>query len=272
MYGPKGQGNLARRLAELEIARTNALENDAGRIAGLRGQDINAATSRDNASLQARTNALSTMAGLVAGEQQTRAAGLKAAADAQSATAKLQAEAQENLTKKQQQGYENFMSSLQSRFVTTGPDGKQTVDTAEQENFLNFVAATDPKRLKEEAGISSLQDLFSMDPQEQLKTTQQLMTMYGMQGKRNEMVQRGWLNSGPTLTGYDAPDGAPREVEIGDVTSGNYPFSSYLYDQLPFTDDMVQQLASGAVVPYDEYVGNNGDAELARKATLRNKP
>ena len=82
MYSRKGQGNLARRLLELEQSRSGALDADARNQSALRGQDMSAQT----ANLNARMSALSTMGNLEAQRRRdaaaAAAAGGKAAADA----------------------------------------------------------------------------------------------------------------------------------------------------------------------------------------------
>ena len=87
MYGPKGQGNLARRLLELEQSRSGALDADARNQSAMRGQDMQASTAANSANLQARMQALQTL-GTMANQRSTQsaqaqAAQLKALQDAQ---------------------------------------------------------------------------------------------------------------------------------------------------------------------------------------------
>lgn len=87
MYGPKGQGNLARRLLELEQSRSGALDADARNQSALRGQDMSASTAANSANMQARMQALQTL-GTMANQRSTQsaqaqAAQLKALQDAQ---------------------------------------------------------------------------------------------------------------------------------------------------------------------------------------------
>lgn len=87
MYGPKGQGNLARRLLELEQSRSGALDADARNQSSLRGQDMSASTAANSANMQARMQALQTL-GTMANQRSTQsaqeqAAQLKALQDAQ---------------------------------------------------------------------------------------------------------------------------------------------------------------------------------------------
>lgn len=89
MYGPKGQGNLARRLLELEQSRSGALDADARNQSALRGQDVRASTEANTANMQARMQALQTL-GTMANQRsqqgaQAQAAQLKALQGAQKA-------------------------------------------------------------------------------------------------------------------------------------------------------------------------------------------
>lgn len=240
---------------DVERARAAELGNYASNKSALRGQDISAANAAD----QNRTQLTTSLLGMQAARE-------KALADGQSAAAKAAADAAKQAQEQNQQGYTNFIDRTKSMFV--GPDGP---DAARQQDFINFVSATDPKYLKEQAGVSSLQDLFSLPPQEQMAATQQLMAMADMQAARNASVGKGVFNAGNQMTGFDAPVGAPREYSLRDVASGNLAPSRYAYNFInPLADDRVQPLASGSVVPYDEYVGKSADREKARQSNLRN--
>ena len=61
MYGPKGQGNLARRLLELEQSRSGALDADARNATSRSNAAMQSSTLRDNAQLSARTSMLDTL-------------------------------------------------------------------------------------------------------------------------------------------------------------------------------------------------------------------
>lgn len=85
MYSPKGQGNLARRLLELEQSRWGALDADARNQSALRGQDMQAATSAANANAS-MLQTLGTMANQRSQQDaQAQAALLRALQDAQKA-------------------------------------------------------------------------------------------------------------------------------------------------------------------------------------------
>ncbi len=92
MYSAKGQGNLARRLLELEQSRSNALDADTRNQSSLRGQDMSASTAANSANMQARMQALQTL-GTMANQRSTQSAQaqadqLKALQDAQTQSGK----------------------------------------------------------------------------------------------------------------------------------------------------------------------------------------
>lgn len=80
MYSAKGQGNLARRLLELEQSRSNALDADTRNQSTLRGQDMSASTAANSANMQARMQALQTL-GTMANQRNSATAAAAQAAD-----------------------------------------------------------------------------------------------------------------------------------------------------------------------------------------------
>ena len=240
---------------DVERARANELGEFARNQSALRGQDNAAAIAAD----QNRTQLANTLINM----QMQRE---RALADARSASARAQQDALKTAIEQNQQGYENFMGQLGNMFP--GTDGKP--DAAAQQDFLAFVSATDPKVLQERAGVASVTDLFSLTPQEQLNAVQTLKSMKDMQDARNAAVQDGPFNNGMQMTGFDAPVGEARDAGFSDIFNRNLSVEDYVYSNLPLTDNRVQQLASGVVVPYDEYVGNSADRERARRSNIRN--
>lgn len=73
MYSAKGQGNLARRLLELEQLRSNALEGDARNMSTLRGQDATARAEAHRTSQLSKGQALDALTSMY-GTQQNNAA------------------------------------------------------------------------------------------------------------------------------------------------------------------------------------------------------
>ena len=252
----KGSDWSQRHGLSVETARAKELSDYAQNQSTLRGQDNAASIAAD----QNRTQLANTLINVQTQRE-------KALAEGKSASDKAQQDALKTAAEANQQGYENFTKATESMFI--GPEGKP--DPAMREQFMDFVAATDPPFLKKEAGVESIKDLFALSPQEQMAAVQKLKTMMQMQQARNASVGAGTLlNDGPQQVGFDAPKGEARDAAWGDVWNSNLGLGQYLYSNLPFTDNRVQPLASGSVVPYDEYVGNSLDREKARKSSLRN--
>ncbi len=90
MYGRDGQGNLARRMLELEAMRTSALNADGQTQATMRGQNMNAAASAAGDATQARNQNLQTVAGLMERQSALRAAQQTGQAAATAEQAKAQ--------------------------------------------------------------------------------------------------------------------------------------------------------------------------------------
>lgn len=252
----KGSDWSQRHGLDVEMARARELGADASNQSTLRGQNMQAGSAAD----QTRMSGITKMMELQAERE-------KAGGIAQAAAIKAQQDALKQAADANQQGYENFTKNVSSMF----PDADPTVSATKQQEFMDFVSATDPEFLKKEAGVSSIKDLFALGPQEQMAATQKLKVMLEMQQARNKSVGDGTiLNNGPRQTGFDAPVGGLRDAAWGDVANSNLSVGQYLYSNLPFTDNRVQELASGSVVPYDELVGNSADREKARKSNLRN--
>lgn len=253
----KGSDWSQRHGLDVEMARAKELGADASNQSTLRGQNMSAGAAAD----QTRMSGINKMMELQAERE-------KAGAMGQAAATKAQQDAMENAAKANQQGYENFTKAAEQMFV--GPEGKP--DPAQQQQFMDFVSATDPKILEEGAGVSSVKDLFDLAPQEQMNAVQRLKTMMSMQAAANKSIGNAtMLNNGPQQTGFDAPLGDAREGTWGDMASGKLSMGQWLYGNLPFTEKNVQPLSSGGVVPIDEYVGNSADAEKVRLENIRNK-
>lgn len=251
----KGSDWSQRHGVDVEMARARELGADATNQSQLRGQTLQAGASAD----QTRMSGITKMMELQAERE-------KAGAMGQAAATKAQQDAIANAAKANQQGYENFTKATASMF----PDADPVAAATKQQEFVDFVSATDEVYLKENAGVSSVKDLFDLPPQEQMNAVQRLKTMMEMQQAANKSIGSGtFFNNGPQQTGYDAPVGEPTDASWDDVVNNNLSVGQYLYSNIPgLTDNRVQRLASGSVVPYDELVGNKADRELARKRTL----
>lgn len=222
MYSSKGQGNLARRLLELEQSRSGALDADGRNIANMRGQDLGAQTSVGNADLAARMDALRTAAQLSGTNKQysaqSQAAQLKAFQDAQNAA-----------VEGEETGFERYSSAIESMFID--PETGEP-DKAEQEKFTSFLQGSDPQ---------AQQKFAAMGPQDQMKFMQDFKVVYDMNKAQNETAKRG----GQSITNRaDLPKDV-RESTWDDVWNKDLPLTDYLWSNLPFTNPNVVTGESG---------------------------
>lgn len=250
MYGPKGQGNLARRLLELEQSRSSALDADARNQSALRGQDMQASTAANSASMQARMQALQTL-GTMANQRSQQSA------QAQAALLKALQDAQTAARQGEEKGFERYTSAIGSMFV--GPDGKP--DAAEQERFTSFLQASDPQ---------AQQKFAAMSPQDQMVLLQNFKTLYDMNKARNATATGGVLNFGATTNRADMPADV-REATWNDVWNNHLPLSDYLYSNLPFTNPNVVVTESGQPVLMSDYATTDGNWDADKLELIRQR-
>ena len=254
MYGPKGQGNLARRLLELEQSRSGALDADARNITSRSNAAMQSSTLRDNAQLSARTSLVDTLGRMEQNRatisSQTQAAQLKALQDAQ----KVAREGEEK-------GFDRYTGAIGQMFTVTDKDGKQTVDKAVQERFRSFIEGSDPK-----AG----EKFASMPPQQQQVLLQNFKTLYDMNEARNKTAQTGSLPSatGGVTNRMDMPVDV-REATWNDYWNNNLPLKDYVWSNLPFTNKNVVQTESGQPVLYSDYTTTDGKKDLDKEKIVR---
>lgn len=222
MYSSKGQGNLARRLLELEQSRSGALDADGRNIANMRGQDLGAQTSVGNADLAARMDALRTAAQLSGTNKQysaqSQAAQLKAFQDAQNAA-----------VEGEETGFERYSSAIESMFID--PETGEP-DKAEQEKFTSYLRASDPQ---------AQQKFTAMGPQDQMKFMQDFKVVYDMNKAQNETAKRG----GQSITNRADLPADVTEASFNDVWNEDLPLTDYLWSNLPFTNPNVVVGESG---------------------------
>lgn len=247
MYGPKGQGNLARRLLELEQSRSGALDADARNQSALRGQDINASTAANNASMQARMQALQTL-GSMANQRSQQGA------QAQAAQLKALQEAQAAARQGEEKGFERYTSAIGSMFV--GPDGKP--DAAEQEHFTSFLQASDPQ---------AQQKFAAMSPQDQMVLLQNFKTLYDMQKARNTTAERG---GGAITNRADMPVDV-REATWNDYWNNNLPLGDYVWSNVPFTNPNVVVTESGQPTLMSDYATTDGNWDADKLEMIRQR-
>lgn len=257
MYGPKGQGNLARRMLELEQSRSGALDASARNQSALRGQDMQAGTAANNASMQARMQALQTL-GTLAGQRTSQNAA------SQAAQLKALQDAQKMGQQTEETGFTRYTGAIGNMFVDPAT-GKP--DAAEQEKFTSFLQASDPRAREKFA---------AMAPQDQMSLLQNFKTLYDMNKARNETATGGLMNSGAVTNRADMPADV-REATWNDVWNNHLPVTDYVQSNLPFTNPNVVVGESGQPVPLSRAAvdaDGNWDAdklELIRQRTGKDK-
>ena len=271
MYSSKGQGNLARKLLELEASRGRELGFDqrgAIDVAGMNSGASTAANAQRNQARIAAANDLSALGNTQAmnasnallSQSRVDAANIAASASERNKLLSETAKAQRLAAK---EGEARFDRSIERMFADSeNPE-------AARDDFRNFIAATNPKYLQEYAGVKSLDDIYSLPAAEQNQALSRLREMIQMRDVANRYAgDRG------ASVGYDAVADGPRDADIGDaaIAGGNLSFWDYakpnLINAIPFNgdpaDEQVVPLASGVVVPYRELVGQGGKLSADR--------
>lgn len=242
MYSRKGQGNLARRLLELEQSRSNALDADARNQSALRGQDMQASTAANNASMQARMQALQTLGTMASQRNSATAAAAKAADDDRKAN-----------EGREKEGVADLVAFSRNMF------GKDDPRAAE---FQRYIVQTNP-------------DILSMGGKERNFAMTEAYAQFLGEGPIRERAKE--LGT-PISQGRNALSPGVVDVTLGDVWNGR----AKLGDWRPWSTDNYQMVDSEGnpvlKVPADEYIRNrdgsrNADLinDLARRSALRSK-
>ena len=254
MYGAKGQGNLARKLVEVEQLRnseSNSLRNNG---TSRDNAVLNSETSMRNTDVNARTNMVEALGRM----EQNRAT-----LGAQSAAAQLKAlqDAQKTVREGEEKGFERYTGAIGNMFTTVDADGKQIQDKAAQERFRSFVEGSDPQAGKKFA---------AMAPQQQQVLLQNFKTMFDMNESRNKTAQTGsWPSStGGVTNRMDMPVDI-REATFNDYWNNNLPLKDYVWSNLPGTNPNVVQTESGQPVLYSDYTDTGGRKDLDKEKIVR---
>lgn len=244
---PRAQGNLSRRLLEIENARQGALNADSTQEATLRGQRLAAQTSN-------ATNAANLTGDLLRADATNSAATIRA----QSEMARALSTAQREMNAAQERGYTRYTDAISNMFVDpeTGKGNAQ-----EQERFRSFIESSAPEGMD---GAS----LAQMSPARQMETLRELRTMYELNRARNNTSSRSVLNS--SVTRRADPPVDVRESAFADVVNNGLPLSDYLYSNLPFTNPNVVVTESGQPVLLSDYATDSaGNWDLDRLDYIR---
>ena len=254
MYSAKGQGNLAKKLVELEQLRANEQGNIRSNETSRANAQLSSETSMRNADVGARTNMLEALSRMEAARgyltQQAQAAQLKYLQDAQ-----------KSAREGEEKGFDRYTGAIGQMFTITDKDGKQTVDKAAQERFRSFIEGSDPK-----AG----EKFASMAPQQQQVLLQNFKTLYDMNEARNKTARTGSLPSatGGVTNRMDIPTDV-REATWNDYWNNNLPLKDYVWSNLPFTNKNVVQTESGQPVLYSDYTKTDGKRDLDKEKIVR---
>jgi hypothetical protein len=246
MYSRKGQGNLARRLLELEQSRSAALDADARNQSSLRGQNVNAQT----ANLNARMSALSTMGTLEAQRRRDAAAAAAAGGKAAAAAAKAAEERDER-------GLTDIREAVRARFGE---------DSALAESVLSRILS---------AGEGQISRITSLTGQDRAAAIEDMLD--------SAMLAQQFDASQNPLWG-DTDAGLPRVTEVRDprffrdVGSGAAVLPALgreLKDLVGF-DGRVMVDDNGRVAPYPDdlrsrRVARNAEADAPRRSRLRSE-
>lgn len=252
-YGSKGQGNLARRLLELEGMRSSALDADARNMSSLRGQDMTAASNAASNRMQAAQVAAS----MLRDRNAALAAGSKATADAQ---AKAQ-EMQDKALGQQDAAWKSLSEEIRTQYK----DDPQT-----GESILSRIQS---------AGSDQIGEIANLHGADRMAAISDLV-------KSGQIAQsaddtRGWF-SGQKDSGLPRVAGAPRAPEFfNDVFNGGsevMPAIGREFQDLIYGGGQVVPLDNGQVVSnavvgdndaYRKRVAKRAAEDAARRSSLR---
>ena len=249
MYGPKGQGNLARRLLELEQSRSGALDADARNVTSRSNAVLQNSTLRDNAQLEA----LGRM-------EQSRATALSQAQAAQAAQIKALQDARKYADDRQDKGEAATNDWIKRRFTSLGPDDKQVFASGAAAKFTDFLGSG-----KAMVGPpENRRPLMSLPPQERLAVLPDVYQDWSV----NEAI-----DSGGGLIGGDRTTNSPsglvvRPPNLADLANG-LPVSEYLGAKFVpgYESNVVERSADRKVRSVEAIAGD--DLER-KKAIMRN--
>lgn len=255
MYGPKGRGNLARRLLELEGARANALDANDRNLTSRENSLIQNSALRDNATLNARTSLMNSLA------QMDRAHSANAAKNGQDVSLKTLMDAQKMAQEQEEKGYERYTKAIGQMFTKLDKEGNEVVDKGTQERFRSFIEASDPQAREKFAAMS---------PQQQQYTLQNFKTLFEMNDQRNRTAKSGSMMSstGGVTNRMDMPVDV-REATWNDYWNNNLPLLDYVWSNLPGTDRNVVVTESGQPVLYSNYTSTRGARDLDKEKLVR---
>lgn len=255
-YGPDSQGNLSRRLLEIETARANALDSNQKNLISAQNNSESNATTRENSRLNAQTNMLNTlgrMEQLGASSALRGTSGRAAAGGSASATMKEMRDQQKFLMDSEEAGYKRYADAIRNMYTTVDEKGNQVVDKAAQESLMAYIEGSNPR---------AAQELARMPIAEQMQAIQNYRVMKEMNDARNATAASG---GGGVTNRMDLPVKL-RSMTWDDMWNGDLPMWDYATG---FGDrSMVVETESGQVVPRHKYTKSNGLRDLDKEKLL----
>ena len=248
MYSAKGQGNLARRLLELENSRSNALDAEARNDTARANARLTADTSMRNADVTARASTLDALSRMETARgtltQQAQAAQIKALQDAQ-----------KYADERQDKGAARSDALIEGAFTTTGKDGEKVIDYATMNQFQEYLGSGKV--------MHKGRPYMSLNSQERAEALPDVLNSFRVNKAMNEgggLIGGGRTSNSPSKLRV-------REAEIGDLVNG-LGVGEYLGSKfaLGYDADVVERTNDRKVRSVEQVAGD--DLER-RKAILR---
>ncbi len=253
MYSAKGQGNLAKKLVELEQLRANEQGNIRSNETSRANAQLSSETSMRNADLGARTNMLGALS-----RMETARGSLTQ--QAQAAQLKYLQDAQKYADERQDKGEAATNDWIKRRFTSNGPLGKEQFDSDGAAKFTDFLGSG-----KVMVGPpENRRPLLSLPPQERLAALPDVYQDWSV----NEAI-----NSGGGLVGGGRTTNSPgaltyRPATVADLVNG-LPLGEYLGTKLvPGYESNVVERSTDRKVRSVEAIA--GDDLERKKAIMRN--
>lgn len=254
MYSAKGQGNLAKKLVELEQLRANEQGNIRSNNTSRANAQLSSETSMRNADLGARTNMLEALS-----RMETARGSLTQ--QAQAAQLKYLQDAQKYIDDRQDKGEAATHEWIKGRFTSKGPDDKQVFDSGAAAEFTDFLGSG-----KAMVGPpENRRPLMSLPPQERLAALPEVYQDWSVNKAINS--GGGFIGGGGRTT--NSPGGLVyRPATVADLANG-LPLGEYLGTKfVPGYESNVVERATDRKVRSVEAIA--GDDLERKKAIMRN--
>lgn len=267
MYSSKGQGNLARKLLELEAARGRELgfdQRSAVDVAGMNSGANTAANAQRNQARMAAANDLSALGNTQAmnasnsllAQSRVDAENIAAQAKAASDAAKASAKAEKEGITREEKGLEDIRSAIRDRF-------------AEDPELADAVSS----RILG-AGKDQIGNIAGLTGQDRAAAVDHVVEMANLAEQQDRYARNPYGFDAPTDAGLPMPV-EMREPRFWDDAGSRgvlRAFGAEVLDLLPFTDQTVVRDQSGRVMPApkDKRTQRAIRKEIERSA-LRNK-